>query len=120
MPTDRASSVAERRDDEHDAGARDDAAEHVARQLVATEQIRQPRVRIDRARRRVLHFRDLAERIEKRDPTCEYRREQPEADQQQAREPGPGPDHMTVEPELAAKAEAHAENDREARPDRKS
>ena len=34
----------QRRDDEHDARAGDDAAEHVARQLVAAEEIGQPRV----------------------------------------------------------------------------
>ena len=44
----------QRRDDEHDAGAGDDPAEHVARQLVAAEQVGQAGVRIDRARRRVL------------------------------------------------------------------
>ena len=79
----------ERRDDEHDAGAGDDPAEHVARQLVAAEQVGQAGVRIDRARRRVLQFRDLAERIEELDLLGENRREQPEADQQEPGESDP-------------------------------
>ena len=49
-----------RRDDQHDLAAEHHAAEHVARQLVAAEQIDLPRRRLDRARQRVLHDRHLA------------------------------------------------------------
>ena len=107
----------QRRDDEHDAGAGDDPAEHVARQLVAAEQVGQAGVRIDRARRRMLQFRDLAERIEELDLIGENRREQPEADEKEPGESDAARNDMTVEPEPLAKDQARAEGEREARPD---
>ena len=108
----------QRRDDEHDAGAGDDPAEHVARQLVAAEQIGQAGMRIDRAGRRELQFRDLAERIEELDLSGENRREQPEADEKEPGESDAARNHVTVKPEPAAKDEAQAKDEREARPDR--
>jgi len=108
----------QRRDDEHDARPCDDAAEHVARQLVAAEEIGKARARVDRARRDVLHLRDLAERIEEFDPAGEDRREQPEQDEQQAGEARPALHNLPVKPELAAVGDAQAQHDDEARPNR--
>ena len=63
-------------------------------------------MRIDRAGRRELQVRDLAERIEELDLLGENRREQPEADQKQPGESDAARNHMTVEPEPAAKDQA--------------
>ena len=65
----------------------------------------------------MLQFRDLAERIEELDLIGENRREQPEADQQEPGESRPARNDMTVEPEPAAKDEACAKDERQARPD---
>ena len=91
-----------RGDDEHDARAGDHAPEHVARQLVAAEQIGKPRGRVDRARRGILHFRDLTERIEELDPPGEHRGEQPEQDEEKTDEARAAVHHVPVKPELAA------------------
>ena len=74
-------------------------------------------MRIDRARRRMLQFRDLAERIEELDLSGEDRREQPEADEKEPGESDAARDHVTVKPEPVAKDEAQAEDERETRPD---
>ena len=106
-------------DHEHDAASGDDAAEDVTCELVAAEQIGKPGGGLDGARQRVLHFRDLPERVEQHDPFGEDRREQPEADQQQTREPGSGFEDLPVEAELATEGEARAQHDRQTQPDRK-
>ena len=106
-------------DHQDDAAAGDDAGEHVAREPVAAEQIGKPGGGLDGARQRVLHFRDLPERVEQHDPFGEDRREQPEADQQQTREPGSGFEDLPVEAELATERQARAQDDRQTQPDRK-
>ena len=73
-------------------------------------------MRIDCARQRVLQFGDLRERIEERDLVGEYRREQPEADENEPGEAGPARDDMAIEAKPAAKDEAQGEQKREARP----
>ena len=75
-------------------------------------------MRLDRARQCVLHFRDLAKRIEEFDPAGEDRREQPEEDEQEAGEARPAVHDLPVKPELAPECDADAEHDREARPNR--
>ena len=108
----------ERRDDEHDPRAGDDPAEYVARELVAAEQVGQAGVRIDCARRRVLQFGDLRERIEERDLVGENRREQPEADENEPGEAGPARDDMAIKTKPAAKRRSsRSRTNREARPD---
>ena len=54
-----------RRDDQHDLAAEHHAAEHIAGELVATEEIRLAGRRVDRTRQCVLHDRHLRQRIER-------------------------------------------------------
>ena len=74
-------------------------------------------MRIDCAGRRVLQFRDLAERIEELDLFGENRRKQPEADQKEPGESRPARDDMAKEAEPTAKDKAEAKNERKSRPD---
>ena len=63
-------------------------------------------MRVDRARGRVLQFRDLGERIEELDLIGENRRKQPEADENEPGEAGPARDDMAIKTKPGAKDEA--------------